>query len=113
MAVGMSLPVLFPAKTVMVLDEQAEVFTLESRWLYTETAKVLPFDEIARVNLRVHRKLQRIGNDEACQVGRGLSIVRNDKTWVDIPSSYDLEQVASSVSEAAGVPLDQTGVKEC
>ncbi len=113
LALGLSLPILFPSKTVMVLDERLGVFTVESRWLYAETADVLPFDEIARVNLRVHRKLQRIGNSEACQVGRGLSIIRRDKTWLDIPSGFDHEAVASGVSDAAGVPLDETGLKEC
>ena len=113
LALGLSLPILFPSKTVMVLDERLQVFTVESRWLYAKTADVLPFDEIARVNLRVHRKLQRIGNSEACQVGRGLSIVRGDKTWLDIPSGFDHEAVASGVSGAAGVPLDETGLKEC
>ena len=113
LALGLSLPILFPSKTVMVLDERLQVFTVESRWLYTETADVLPFGEIARVNLRAHRKLQRIGNSEACQVGRGLSIIRRDKTWLEIPSGFDHEAVASGVSDAAGVPLDRTGVKEC
>lgn len=113
LALGLSLPILFPSKTLMVLDERLQVFTVESRWLYVETADVLPFDEIARVNLRVHRKLKRIGNREACQVGRGLSIIRRDKTWLEIPSGFDHEAVASGVADAAGVPLDKTGLKEC
>ena len=113
LALGLSLPILFPSKTVMVLDERLQVFTVESRWLYTETADVLPFDQIARINLRAHRKLQRIGNSEACQVGRGLSIIRRDKTWLEIPSGFDHEAVASGVADAAGVPLDKTGAKEC
>ena len=112
-AVGLSLPILFPSKTVMVIDERAQVFAVESRWLYAETAEVLPFDEIARVNLRVQRTLQRVGSGEACQVGRGLSIVRHDRTWLEIGSGFDHEAVASGVSEAAGVPLDRTGTDEC
>ena len=110
---GLSLPILFPSKTLMVIDERAEVFTVESRWLYAETVEVLPFDQIARVNYRVHRTLQRIGNSEACQVGRGLSIVRRDRTWLDVPGGFDLEAVASDVAAVASVPLDQTGAQEC
>ena len=113
LALGLSLPILFPSKTVMVLDERLQAFTVESRWLYAETAEVLPFDQIARVNLRVHRTLQRIGNAQACQQATGLSIVRNDRTWLDITSGFDHQAVASGVAEAAGVPLDRTGADEC
>ena len=111
--VGLSLPILFPSITVMVIDERAEVFTVESRWLYAETADVLTFGEIARVNLRVHRTVQRVGNEDACQVATGLSIVLHDRTWLDIPSGFDHEAVASGVSDAAGVALDRTGADEC
>ncbi len=111
--VGLSLPLLFPSKTVMVIDERAERFTVESRWLYAATSDVLTFDEIARVNLRVHRTLQRAGNQQACQAATGLSIVLRDRTWLDIPSGYDHEAVASHVADIAGVQLDRTGVDEC
>ena len=110
---GLSLPILFPSKTIMVIDEGAQAFTVESRWLYAEKIEVLPFDEIARVNLRVHRTLQRIGNAEACQAATGLSIVRRERTWLDIPSGFDHEAVASGIAQAASVPLDRTGAKEC
>ncbi len=110
---GLSLPILFPSKTIMVIDERAQAFTVESRWLYAEKIEVLPFDEIARVNLRVHRTLQRIGNAEACQAATGLSIVRNIRTWLDIPSGFDHEAVASGIAQAASVPLDRTGADEC
>ncbi len=110
---GLSLPILFPAKTVLVIDEGAQVVAVESRWLYAASAEVLPFAEIARVNLRVHRSLQRVGSGEACQVGTGLSIVRHDRTWLEVGSGFDHETVASGVSEAVGVPLDRTGADEC
>lgn len=110
---GLSLPILFPSKTLMVIDERAQVFTVESRWLYAKTVEVLPFDEIARVNLRVYRTIKRIGNSEACQAATGLSIVRRERTWLDVPSGFDHEAVASGIAQAAGVPLDRTGADEC
>ena len=110
---GLSLPILFPSKTLMVIDEGARTFTVESRWLYAEAVELLPFDEIARVNLRAHRKLKRVGNSEACQVGRGLSIIRSDRTWLEVSSGFDHEAVATGIADAAGVTLDRTGAKEC
>ena len=110
---GLTMPILFPSTTVMVLDERAAVFTVESRWLYAETVEVLAFDDIARVNLRVHRTLLRIGDEQACRAATGLSIVRRDRTWLDIPPGFDHEAVAAGVAEAVGVPLDRTGADEC
>ena len=110
---GLSLPILFPSKTIMVIDEQAAVIAVESRWLYAETAEVLPFDQIARVNLRIHRTLHRVGSGQACQVGTGLSIVRRDRTWLEVRSGFDHEAVATGVAEAAGVRLDRSGADEC
>ena len=112
-AVGLSLPILFPSKTVMVIDAQARVLAVESRWLYAEKAEVLPFDDIVRLNLRVHRTLLRSGDTEACQVGTGLSIIRDDRTWLEVSGGFGHEAVASGVSEAVGVPLDRRGANEC
>ena len=85
---------------------------MEQRWLYAETAEVLPFDEIARVGLRVRRtRAGRLAT--ACRVATGLSIVRLDGTWLDVPSGFDHEAVATSVSELADAPIEAFGTREC
>ena len=109
--VGLVAPVLYPSTTVMVVDPGRDVVALEQRWLYAETAKVLPFGEIARVGLRVRRTL--FGRLGACRVATGLSIIRLDRTWLDVPSGFDHEAVAASVSALAGVPLEALGTREC
>ena len=85
---------------------------LEQRWLYARTAEVVPFDEIARVAVRVRRT--RVGRlASACQVASGLSIVRLDRTWLEVPSGFDHEAVAALVSGFADAPLERFGTREC
>ena len=110
--VGLSAPVLYPSTRALVIDPRRAVVALEQRWLYAETAEALPFDQIARVALRVRRT--RIGRvATGCQVVTGLSIVRLDRTWLEVPSGFDHEAVATWVSELAGVPLETFGTREC
>ena len=111
--VGLSAPVLYPSTRALVIDPGREVVAMEQRWLYAETAEVLPFDEIERVGLRVRRT--RVGRvATGCQVATGLSIVRRDKTWLEVPSGFDHEAVATSVSELADVRLEAlVGLREC
>ncbi len=109
---GLSAPVLYPSTTAIVVDPGREAVSLEQRWLYAETAEVLPFDSIARVGLRVRRTL--VGRSfTACRVATGLSIVRTDGTWLEVPSGFDHEAVAASVSELAGAPLEALGTRQC
>lgn len=109
---GLSAPVLYPSTRAMVVDPARAVVALEQRWLYAETAEVLPFDSIARVGLRVRRTL--VGRlATACRVATGLSIVRVDGTWLEVPSGFDHEAVAASVSQLADVPLEALGTRQC
>ena len=109
---GLSAPVLYPSTRALVVDPGRAVVALEQRWLYAETAEVLPFDEIARVALRVRRT--RVGRlAAACRVATGLSIVLLDRSWLDVPSGFDHEAVAASVSELADAPLESLGTREC
>ena len=111
-ALGLSAPVLYPSTRALVVDPGRAVVALEQRWLYAETAEVLPFDEIARVGLRVRRT--RVGRlATACRAATGLSIVLLDKSWLEVPSGFDHEAVAASVSELADAPLEALGTREC
>lgn len=110
---GLSLPILYPSATSLVIDEPAQVVALERRWLYAETAEAVAFDDIKKVNLRVERRLLRIGDEEACQVGRGFSIVSNDRTWLEMPGEFATEEIAVMVAGIAGAPLEQLGAREC
>ena len=67
--IGLSLPILYPSATSLVIDEPGQLVALERRWLYAETTEALTFNDIKKVNLRVERRLLRIGN-----LSRGESI---------------------------------------
>lgn len=110
---GLSLPILYPSATSLVIDEPGQAVALERRWLYAGTAEPLAFDDIKKVNLRVERRLLRIGNEEACQVGRGFSIVGNDRTWLEMPGEFATAEIAETVARIAGAPLEQLGATEC
>ena len=109
--VGLVAPILYPSTRAMVVDPGRAVVTLEQRWLYAETADVTAFEEIARVGLRVRRTL--VGRLGGCRVATGLSIIRVDRTWLDVPAGFDHEAVARSVSELADVPLESLGTRQC
>lgn len=109
---GLSAPILYPSTTAMAIDEPAQVVALEQRWLYAETAEAVPFDRIRRVSLRVRRTL--VGRTaRGCQVATGLSIVRFDDTWLEVPNGFDHEAVATWVSDVADVLLESFGTREC
>ena len=110
---GLSFPIVYPSARNLVIDERAGTIAVERRWLYAERVEALTFDEIHRVNLRVHRTLLRTGEGGACQIGTGLSIVRRDSTWLEIPRGFPHEEVAARVAEIAGVPLVSAVVREC
>ena len=110
---GLSLPIIYPSAKSLVIDEHERVVALERRWLYAETAEALAFDEIERVSLRVVRTLVRVGNEEACQIGKGLSIIGPKRTWMEIPNDFPQEEVAEHVTEVVGAPLEQFGRREC
>ena len=111
--IGLSMPLLYPSATSLVIDEPGGLVALERRWLYAETVEALAFGDIRKVNLRIERRLLRIGNEQACQIGRGFSIVGNDRTWLEIPGELAREEIAEAAAQAAGVPLEQLGATEC
>ena len=105
--VGLSLLVLFPSATSVVIDEHARVLAVEQRWLYTSVAKMVRFEEMARINLRAHRT--RVAG--ICQRGVGLSIIRSDGSWVDIP--FGQEDVARHLAKATGIAIEDSGLERC
>ena len=109
---GLSAPILYPSTKALVFDEPAQVVALEQHWLYAETTEAARFDRIARVSLRVRRTL--VGSvPRGCQIASGLSIVRFDKTWLEIPNGFDHELVAKTTAEIANVPLESLITREC
>lgn len=111
--VGLSATILFPSTTTLVIDEQAEVVRIEQRWLYAGTTEALLFDDIERIGLRVFRTRLTAGTATACQTVTAASIIRHDKTWLEVPGGFDHEAVANSIVEIANVPLDAYGVRQC
>ncbi len=110
---GLSSPVLFPSKTVALLDEREGLFAMESRWLYASSSEQLPFDELSRVDLRVKRTIKRVGSGETCLVGTGLSLIRRQGPALRVPGGFDHEAIGRSVARTAGVKLDINERREC
>ncbi len=110
---GMSFPILFPSKTVALLDEREGLFAMESRWLYAFSSEQLPFDELSRVDLRVRRTIKRVGSGETCLVGTGLSLIRRQGPALRVPGGFDHEAIGRAVARAANVKLDINEAREC
>ena len=111
--VGLSFPILFPSARNVVVDADAGFVAIEERWLYAREAEPVPFGEIARVWLSDQRTLVGRPGSGACIVKTELSFIRKDRTWMDIPSGFPLEEIASHVVDTAGAPLDLRRVREC
>ena len=111
--VGLSFPVLFPSKTTLLVDEQAEVVSLQSRWLYAATTESLSFHELSRINLRVRETLRKIGASEKCLIGTGLSLIREQGQPLRVPGGFDHEAVAARIAKASGAKLDVHDTREC
>ena len=112
-AVGLSLPVLFPSARNLVVDAEAGFVAIEERWLYAREAEPLPFDEIERVWLNDQRTSVGRRDSPACLVRTELSFIRKDRTWLDVPGGFPLKEIASHVVETAGATLDLRGAREC
>ena len=110
MLLGFSTLFLFVSSTSFIIDERARVVVLEQRWLYAQTRETLPFDDIARINLRLRRTLVE-GGAEGCLIGRGLSLVRHDRTWMDIP--FKQEEIGRALAAIADLPLNVSETHEC
>lgn len=110
---GLALPVVYPSARSLVIDEHARTISVERRWLYAERAEAVTFDEIERVNLRVQRILLGSVEGGPCQIGTGLSIVRDNRTWLEVPKGFPHEEVAERVAAIAGAPLVSAAAHEC
>ena len=112
-ALGLSLPVLFPSAKSIVVDAGAGFVAIEERWLYARDTESLPFDEIERVWLNDQRTLIGRPDSPACLVKTELSFIRNDRTWLDVPGGFPLKEIATHVAETAGATVDLRGAREC
>lgn len=112
-AVGLSLPVLFPSARNIVVDAEAGFVAIEERWLYAREAEPLPFDQIERVWLSDQRTSIGRRDSPACLVKTELSFIRSDRTWLDVPGGFPLKEIASHVAETAGATIDLRGTREC
>ena len=98
LAIGLAAAPLLVSGRSLVIDESRGLIAMEQRWLYAATSEELPFDDLAQINLRVFRTL--VGSvGRACQVGTGLSLVRNSRGWLEVPSGFGHEAVATRVAE--------------
>ena len=111
--VGLSFPVLFPSKTVILVDEEAGVVSMQSRWLYAGTTESLSFHELLRINLRVRETPRKIGASEKCLIGTGLSLIREQGPALRVPEGFDHEAVAARLAEVSGAKLDLHETREC
>lgn len=107
---GFSCLVLFASARSVVIDERERVVVLERQWLYVRNHDTLAFDDIARVNLRI-RRTRAGGEAGGCLIAQGLSIIRNDRTWVEVP--FRQEEIGRTVARIVGVPQEGTEKREC
>lgn len=112
-AVGLSLPVLFPSAKSIVVDAGAGFVAIEERWLYARDTEPLPFDQIERVWLNDQRTLIGRRDSPACLVKTELSFIRTDRTWLDVPSGFPLKEIANHVADTSGATVDLRGEREC
>ena len=110
--IGLSAPIIYPSTESLVVDGGAQVVSLDRNWLYAQTSESLPFDEISRVGLRVRRTLVG-GAVRGCRVASGLSIIRYDRTWLEVPNGIDHEAAGVAVAEIADKTLESLGTREC
>ena len=111
--VGLALPILFPSARNIVGDAGARFVAIEERWLYARETEPVPFGDIARVWLSDQRTLIGRADSPPCLVKVELSLIRNDRTWLDIPNGFPLEEIAGHVVDTAGVTMDLRRVREC
>ena len=112
-AVGLAFPILFTSKSFVVVDQANATISFGSRWLYTEDAETLRFDELQRVNLRIRETEERVGTASKCLLATGLSLIRKEGPAVRLPTGYDHEGLARHVAEAADVQLDVHESRQC
>ena len=111
-AIGFAASIIYPSAQGLAVDGDARAVSLETRWLYTQESEAVPFDEIARVGLRV-RRTQVEGNAPWCRIATGLSIIRIDRTWLEVPTGIDHEAAAEATASIAGKTLETVGTREC
>ena len=107
--VGLILPVTFPSRVALVIDENTRTVAVERHWLYTTRTEAMPFDDIERVGLRVHRKA--VGG--GCQIATGLSLIRSNRTWMEVPNGIDHEFAGPLVAGLAGAEVQLAETREC
>ena len=111
--VGLAFPILFTSKSFIVVDQTSSTISFGSRWLYTEDAETLRFDELQRVNLRIRETEERVGTASKCLLATGLSLIRKEGPAVRVPVGYDHEGLARHVAEATGAQLDVHESRQC
>jgi hypothetical protein len=103
------LPVTFPSQTELVIDENTRIIALQHNWLHATSSDTMAFDDIDRVGLRVQRKAIPGG----CQVATGLSLIRTNMTWLDVPYGIDHEYAGQLVADIVGAEVRLAELREC
>ena len=111
-AIAFATSFIYPSAQGYAVDGEARAVSLETRWLYTQASEALPFDDITRVALRV-RRTRVEGNAAWCQIASGLSIIRTDRTWLEVPTGVDHVAAAEATASIADKPLETLGTREC
>lgn len=112
-AIGLVVPVVFPSATSIVLDRDRELVAIEQRWLYAAESASIAFDEVERLELSVIRREVGDVTSPGCLINTTLSLVRPNRTYLELPDGFPHEEMAGSLADAIGAPMESYVVEEC
>ena len=112
-AIGLLIPILFPSATSVVVDRDRGLVEIKQRWLYASEAESIAFDEVARLELSVIRREVGDVTSPGCLINTTLSLVRPNRTYLELPDGLPHEEMAGVLAEAIGAPMESYIVEEC
>ncbi|MDE2837049.1 MAG: hypothetical protein OXL97_06010 [Chloroflexota bacterium] len=113
MATGLLVPILFPSATSIVVDRDRGLVEVQQRWLYASEAESIAFEEVERLELSLIRREVGDVTQPGCLINTTLSLVRPNRTYLELPDGFPHEEMAGSMSDAIGAPMESYVVNEC
>lgn len=112
-ATGLLTPMLFPSATSIVVDRNERLVEIKQRWLYASEAESIAFEEVERLELSVIRREVGDFTQRGCLINTTLSLVRPNRTYLELPDGFPHEEMAEAMADALGAPMEAYVVNEC
>lgn len=112
-AIALLTPILFPSATSVVIDRNERVVEIRQRWLYAAEAETMAFDEVERLELSVIRREVGDVTQPGCLINTTLSLVRPNRTYLELPDGLPHEEMVGVLADAIGAPSEAYVVNEC